>query len=304
MHSPTGSQAAAKLLFRKDHHPASPLTTSLFLLRSLSPPTPNLHPPPLPDLPTSGDPPAQPLSSWVTPSGWRLRWRRWVSGAKSMYSLAKCKRLVPGWTLPSFKREALGVYEATCRALAAGDRGALRRALTPTEYAAAKAQLRAREQAGWARVEWALAPPRPDPGRDVEVVHARLVMANAKDERAGFAQVTVRVRCRHSFEARDARGRVVASGGGDGGGGGARGPSSSSSPSPSSSAPASGSSDSNRVVDVVDTWVLERFLGGGPSARWRLAGRLSAAVGSEARGRGRGGFLEWLASRKGASEEK
>lgn len=236
-----------------------------------------------------------------------------------MYSLAKCKKLVPGWTLPSFKREALTIYEATCRALAAGDRGQLRSLLTPAEYAAAKRQIKAMEEAGrggrggWAQIEWSLADPRPDPGRDVEVVHARLVMANPKDERAGFAQVTVRVRSRHSFVARDARGRVVAVGGGggsgrrgsnggDGGVGGGERPSSSSSLSSSSLSP-DGEKD-DRTVDVVDTWVLERFLGGGPSARWRLAGRLSADVGAEDRRQRRGGFWASLAARKAAAAEE
>ena len=263
-------------------------------------------------LPPSGDPPSLPLTSWLTPSGWKARWRRWVSGAKSMYTLAKCKKLIPGWTLPAFKREALGIYESTCRALAAGDRGSLRSSLTPLEYAAAKAQIRSREEAGWSQIEWGLAEPKPDPGRDVEVVHARLVMANAKDEKAGFAQVTVRVHARHRFVARDARGRVVASGSGGGGGGGGGGEkgrrsdgsaSSSVSPSPSSlDSPPSDSSNAQEL-DVVDTWVLERFLGGGPSARWRLAGRLSADAGTQVRRRRNGGFWAWLAARRSAEEK-
>ena len=70
----------------------------------------------------------------------------------------------------------------------------------------------------------------------------------------------------------------------------------------------SSSPDDDRTVDVVDTWVLERFLGGGPSARWRLAGRLSADVGGGAQERRRrsgvGGFLASLASRKAAAEDK
>lgn len=34
--------------------------------------------------PYKGEPPRLPLSSWVTPSGWKERWRRWLSGAKSV----------------------------------------------------------------------------------------------------------------------------------------------------------------------------------------------------------------------------
>lgn len=232
-----------------------------------------------------------------------------------MYTLAKCKKLVPGWTLLSFKREALDVYERTCRAIAAGDRGSLRSLMTPLEYSAAKAQIRAREGAGWETIEWSLAGPLPDSARDVEVVHARLVMANPKDERAGFAQVTVRVRCRHRFVARDSRGRVVATAKGGGSGARARKKngdegggeeedrllSSFSAVSPSSD----NKDDDDAVVDVVDTWVLERFLGGGPSARWRLAGRLSADVsGGGSRRRGGGsGLLSWLAARKSAEDK-
>lgn len=237
-----------------------------------------------------------------------------------MYTLAKCKKLVPGWTLSSFKRDALDLYERTCRAIAEGDRGGLRATMTPLEYSAAKSQIRAREEAGWERIEWSLAAPRPDSGSDVEVVHARLVMANPKDEKAGFAQVTVRVSCRHRFVARDSKGRVVATAKGGGGGGERRRRRSLGSNDEKkrndeeergllSPPPSSSNDDDDAVIDVVDTWVLERFLGGGPSARWRLAGRLSADVASGSddlrrrRRRQGGGLLSWLAARKGAEDK-
>ena len=41
--------------------------------------------------PYKGDPPRLPFSSWFTPSGWKERWRRGLGGAKSMYTVAKCK---------------------------------------------------------------------------------------------------------------------------------------------------------------------------------------------------------------------
>jgi len=34
--------------------------------------------------PYKGEPPRLPLSAWVTPSGWKERWRRWLNGAKSV----------------------------------------------------------------------------------------------------------------------------------------------------------------------------------------------------------------------------
>jgi large subunit ribosomal protein L45 len=218
--------------------------------------------------PYRGEPPALPASAWVTPAGWRERWRRWLSGGKSMYTLAKCKKLFPGWELGAFKGEVAALHAAACAALAAGDRGALRHLFTPAEYAAAKRQLKLRAEAGWATVEWGLTDPV-DAGRDVEVVHGRLVMANPRDERAGFAQVTARIRCGVLFRARDARGRVVA--GEEGGGGGP-------------------------PLAVQDVWVFERYLGGGPASRWRVAARLDVAPVER---RGGGGWVGWLTGRRG-----
>ena len=230
--------------------------------------------------PYRGEPPPLPLAAWATPAGWRSRWARWVGGAKSMYTLAKLKKLVPGFDLGAFKAEAGRLYGVACTALAAGDRPALREVLTPTEYTAAKRQLKARVEGGWAEVEWGLASSGGGggggggggaPGRAggggvrVEVLRARLVMANPKDERAGFAQVTVGLDSHQTFVARDRRGAVLASSAPDGvsllSGGGGGGGSGHAPPAPPPMA-------------VRDVWVLERFLGGGPASRWRVAARL------------------------------
>ena len=235
--------------------------------------------------PYRGEPPPLPLTAWVTPSGWRARWRRWVGGAKSMYTLAKLRKLVPGFDLAAFKGEAGGLYAAACGALAAGDRAALRACLTPTEYTAAKRQLKARAEGGWAAVEWGLEGGSGGSSGggggsplEVEVLRARLVMANPRDERAGFAQVTVGLDSRQTFVARDARGAVVASSAPDGvslgGGAGGGGP----------AAPA---------MTVRDVWVFERFLGGGPAARWRVAARLP----DPPPGAARPGWWRWLTGR-------
>ena len=37
-----------------------------------------------------------PLSSWATLPGYRERWRRTISGLKSMYTLAKCRKHIAG----------------------------------------------------------------------------------------------------------------------------------------------------------------------------------------------------------------
>ena len=216
--------------------------------------------------PYRGEPPPLPLTAWVTPSGWKARWSRWVGGAKSMYTLAKLRKLVPGFELGSFKGEAGSLYTSTCAALASADRPLLRDLLTPTEYTAAKRQLKARVEGGWEGVEWGLEKKGGASVR-VEVLRARLVMANPKDERAGFAQVTVGLDSDQTFVARDGKGGVVATSAPDGvsleSGGGSGGP-------PSASHPGG----APPAMAVRDVWVLERFLGGGPAARWRVAARL------------------------------
>ena len=50
--------------------------------------------------------------------------------------------------------------------------------LTPAEYSNAKAQLKAREDGGWKRVEWSLA--RRPHLHELEVVHGRMIAPNPK----------------------------------------------------------------------------------------------------------------------------
>ena len=41
--------------------------------------------------PFRGTPPRLPLTAYVTPSGWKQIWQRFLNSAKSLYTLAKCK---------------------------------------------------------------------------------------------------------------------------------------------------------------------------------------------------------------------
>ena len=41
--------------------------------------------------PFRGTPPRLPLTAYVTPSGWKQIWHRFLNSAKSLYTLAKCK---------------------------------------------------------------------------------------------------------------------------------------------------------------------------------------------------------------------
>lgn len=183
------------------------------------------------------------------------------------HTQAKCRKLIPVWELATFKRDVVALHASVNAALASADRGALRTLLTPSEYAAAKRQVAARIDAGWASIKWEVASPI-EPGRDVELVHARLVMANPRDERAGFAQITARVRCDVVFEAKDRAGKLVAGGSGVNG---------------------------VETQSIQDVWVFERYLGGGPAARWRVAARLDVPPVARRR---RGGVLGWLAGRR------
>ena len=50
--------------------------------------------------------------------------------------------------------------------------------LTPAEYSNVKAQLKAREDGGWKRIEWSLA--RRPHLHELEVVHGRMIAPNPK----------------------------------------------------------------------------------------------------------------------------
>ncbi|CAL5222260.1 g4597 [Coccomyxa viridis] len=192
--------------------------------------------------PYRGDPPPLPASSWLTIQGYRDRWKRFIGGAKSMYTLAKCRKYVPGFSLPGFKADVLRIYEDACSGIARGDRTLLRQVMTPGEYGNVKAQLKAREDGDWKKVEWSLV--RRPHLHELEVVHGRLIAQNPKDEKSAFAQLTVRIRALHKFAAY------------------------------------SGSSElragiPGREFPVQDVWIFERAFKQGPTSRWRIAGRLS-----------------------------
>lgn len=162
--------------------------------------------------------------------------------ALQVYTISKCKRYITGWTLPTFKTEALTAYQQACAALAAGDLTALRQVTTPAVFSDMKRQIKQRQAGGWARVEWSLLQP-PTLG-EIEVVHGRLIAIDPKDDSTGFAQLTVRFKSAQAFAAFDRRGRLVAG------------------------APEQG-------VQVDDCWVFERALKAQVASRWRVAGRLS-----------------------------
>ncbi|KAK9796971.1 hypothetical protein WJX73_002111 [Symbiochloris irregularis] len=151
--------------------------------------------------PYTGEPEALTWLSFLTISGWRERWQRTLSGAKSIYTLSKCKKYLKPFHVDRFKAEALSLYERACTQIARGDAGALRQLATPTEHSLMKQQIKSREDGGWARTVWALAE-RPALS-DLELVRGRLVIIDPKDETSGFAQLTLRIRSRHNLRIKD-----------------------------------------------------------------------------------------------------
>ena len=165
-----------------------------------------------------------------------------MAGVKSIYTIAKLRKNVDGWNLPGFKEDALHVYEETCKALAQGNKTALRQLVTPAIYTDMKRQIKAREDGGWKRLEWALV--QAPTLKEIEVVQGRLISIDPKNDNTGFAQLTVRFTSLQTFVAFDGRGKVVAGGEGE-------------------------------QVKVDDFWVFERPLKQQMANRWRVAGRLT-----------------------------
>ncbi|KAL4434156.1 hypothetical protein ABPG75_000597 [Micractinium tetrahymenae] len=192
--------------------------------------------------PYRGVPPRLPISAYFTLSGWKEVGRRFMSQFKSLYTLAKCKKAIPGFERKAFKSEALALYKEVCGLLTAGEKSALRHLVTPAVFSDMKRQLKQREDGGWARVHWELTQ---EPTADqVMTVHGRLIMIDPKDDSTGFAQLTVHIPSKQRFAAFNRAGQLVG-----------------------------GSLD--KEIEVEDYWVFEHALKPSAANRWRLAGRLS-----------------------------
>jgi len=188
--------------------------------------------------PYRGDPPKLSLLSLLTVDGIRERWKRLVGRAKSVYTLAKCKKDMEGFDLRKFKEEVGEIHEKICTLHARGDLTELRKYTTPATLAAMKREIKAREAAHWDRIEWTVHQPL----KLVQVLQGRLVGLDPKDSSHAFAQLTLRLHSDQKFLVHDKNGNWKA-----------------------------GSPDSDLFVE--EYWVLERKLGD-PRDRWKLAGRI------------------------------
>lgn len=212
-------------------------------------------------------------ASLFTLAGWRAR-RSWLlSALKNVYTLARLRQGVPGWSLSGFKAEAEAMHAVLSAAIASGDRHAVRNLCTESVQSAVRREVEARTAGGWARIAWSRE------GVDsIRLLHGRLLVPNPKDTSSAFAQLTVELRTRQRFSAYDRGGALVAG-------------------------------DPGAVLPVTERWcvravsgqpgcrrlrspppflapalvrVLERLIGPGlPEAvkRWRLAARLGDAAG-------------------------
>ena len=151
-----------------------------------------------------------PMMSYLTPSGWSLRWNRWKDSWKSMYSMSKLKKNIKSWNLKNFKIDALNLYIETNQALAKGDVSSLRSLTTPAIFSDMKRQIKQREHAGWHKVDWEIVE-KPEL-YDVQLVQARVVAADQKDDETAFVQLTVRIPSRQRFTAYNKQGDTVAGG--------------------------------------------------------------------------------------------
>ena len=190
--------------------------------------------------PYRGDPVPLPWSALFTRSGWQTRWGRWIGSLRSMYTLARCTRDIPGFGLHDFKVEVSGLYRGLNERIAAGDKPAMRRLVTEKMYSLLKKEVQQRERGGWHRVDWGMKQP-PEP-KDIAVVQGRLIQADESDQSLAFAQLTCRIQSRQTCAVYGKGGRLV-------------------------------SGEPGVEVEVVDHWVFERLLKR-PSAKWSVAARL------------------------------
>lgn len=130
--------------------------------------------------PYTGVPPGMGPSQLLTSAGLRYLWGRLKSSAQNVYALAMARKHCKPFKMAAFKEAALRVYEDINTQVAAGDRRSLITSTAPNMNSMFKRQIKAREDAGWTKIEWALAE-RPDI-KDVNVVQGRAAMGDPKVE--------------------------------------------------------------------------------------------------------------------------
>eukprot|EP00850_Spirogloea_muscicola_P020786 SM000226S07427 [mRNA] locus=s226:111270:113315:- [translate_table: standard] len=114
------------------------------------------------------------FQSWFTRAGWRRKRERMMGGVN--------------------------------RALAAGDRTALRQLVTESFYTSLKRELKERDDAGWAKVKWELSGPL----KSIKTLQARMIGVDRSNTDNAFVQLTLSIRSSQKCAAYGKRGQVVA----------------------------------------------------------------------------------------------
>ncbi|GBG83891.1 hypothetical protein CBR_g37761 [Chara braunii] len=175
---------------------------------------------------------------WLTKEGWRRRRKQWMDTLKTAYTVAKLRRESKGYRKTEFYNHASALYSEVSKAIADGDRTALRQLVTEAVFTELKKEIKQREEAGWQRVSWKLASVP-----EIRTAQARLVGVDPKNTDRAFAQITLLIRSKQKFGAYDRHGRLVAG-------------------------------DPDKQIDVEDCWVFERRVDRSDQ-KWRLCGRLT-----------------------------
>lgn len=186
-------------------------------------------------------PPPPPLpfvKSWFSREGWRRRRARVLEYLRTAYTVATLRRRNRGFSQRAFYRDAVALYSKVNRALADGDRTQLRHLVTDTVFTAMKREMKAREDAGWAKVTWQLVGPL----KHLSTAQARLLALSKEDTTNAFVQVTLLIRGTQKWAAYNKKGKLVAG-------------------------------DPEKELLVEDIWVLERHLQH-PEHNWRLCSRI------------------------------
>eukprot|EP00897_Mesotaenium_endlicherianum_P004301 jgi/Mesen1/389/ME000010S_10857 len=200
-------------------------------------------------------PPLPFLQRWFTRAGWKRRRASVFDYLKTAYTVAKLRKHSKGFTQKQFYRDAADLYSQVNKALAGGDRTALRQLVTESVFSQMKKEMKVREDAGWTRVRWEVQ----DPIKSIRTAQGRLIALSKDNADNAFVQLTLVIQSHQKYAAYNKQGKVVA---GD----------------PNSQASDRPLADSVHALAVrilvEDIWVLERHLLH-PEQRWRLCGRIS-----------------------------
>lgn len=161
-----------------------------------------------------------------------------LGGLRSMYALAQLRRHLVGFDQQILFETAKELYTLVNEFQAERKHTELRTLVTEKHFSQMKREMKQHEIGGWATVKW-----RCEEITKVDMKQARLVQPSQDDIENAYGQLTIQFTSKQSFAAYNSKGKLVAG-------------------------------DPDKILNVVDYWVLERAVKQ-PGARWRLAARIN-----------------------------